>query len=121
MNGFGDLQLTLLHMGFTQLGLAFAILTCYAIALSGMIDLRVRAWSVAVGAAAAVAFAVVTTPWEHGVMLLAFGVGALGLFALLVWSISGMLGLRSMPETESAAPASKGRRARRGFRWLRHT
>lgn len=102
MGPFGELHASLLDMGFRQLVLAFVLLGCYACALSGMLPLRGRLWALALGLTAATAFTVQTRPWEYGVMLLAFGLVALGLFTLLLWSLDRL----ANPEKPKAEPGS---------------
>lgn len=107
MTDAGGLQHSLDGMGFAELGLAFAALGCYGLVLNG--SLGVRARSIAAGCAvlAAAAFAASTDPWMTGVILVALGVAATGVFVAVVWAISALCGLatRRVPPTRLANPA----------------
>jgi hypothetical protein len=88
-----ELHTTLRTMGFLQLLLAFVFLTGYALALSSLTGALGRKRSGAVALLAAIAFAALTQPWVHGVLLMAFAVAGLGLFIGLAWALSRVFGL----------------------------
>lgn len=88
-----------------QYVLAFVFLGSYAFALGEFIGARGRRFAIATAIGAAVAFAGLTDPWELGVMVVAFALVGMGLFAGAAW-VLWMLASR-MP-VERRAP----RRAR---------
>ena len=117
MTDSGSLQDSLAAMGFIELGLALTALSCYALAFSGALRLKIRGSAACTAFVAAGAFAALTNPWVHGVILIAIGVAGMGVFVAVVWGLSAMLGLsrrgaaEPIPElvpeegTPGAAPA----------------
>jgi hypothetical protein len=75
-------------MGPEQLFLVLVFLAGYALALGEFASPRGRAWAVAGAVTAAIAFTALCTPWEAGVVLVAFGAVGMGLFSALVWTLS---------------------------------
>jgi|SRR5450755_1866184 hypothetical protein len=89
----GDFQHSVESMGFTELALAFAALGCYCLVLNGSMGTQGRAVAAACAALAAAAFAASTDPWTHGVILMALGVAAMGVFVAAVWMLSALCGV----------------------------
>ncbi len=83
-----DLSITLNSIGFVQLVLAFAFLISYSLAIGGMFGASGRRRAALAALIAAVAFAALTQPWVHGVLLVVCAVAGLGLFITLVWALS---------------------------------
>ena len=110
MNELGH---SLERMSFMQLLLLFGFVTTYMVAVGGLFGGWVRLRAAAAALAQAVAFVALTDPWVHGALLVAFVVGALGVFVMLSWLLARLFGPRSMPlpaadsgVTESALPSS---------------
>lgn len=91
-----------------QYVLAFGFLGSYAFALGEFIGPRGRRIAIATAIGAAAAFAGFTDPWELGVMVVAFALVGMGLFAGAVWLL--WLVASRMPVERSApvrpAPAT---------------
>jgi hypothetical protein len=68
-----------------QYVLAFVFLGSYAFALGEFIGTRGRRIAIGTAIGAAAAFAGFTDPWELGVMVVAFALVGMGLFAGAVW------------------------------------
>ena len=110
------LQHSLAGMGFIELGLAFVALCCYALALNGALGANVRTIAAALAAFAAAGFSIATEPWVNGVIFVAIGVAAMGLFVACAWLVSALCGLSArrpealpLPGTEAGdlpAPTS---------------
>lgn len=97
-------------MGVEQYLMAFLFLSSYSLALSHFTEARWRVYASAGAATAAIAFAALTNPWEHGVLVVAFTLIGLGLFAAAAWALWAVLGwLHAEPaglhEPHNAAPA----------------
>jgi hypothetical protein len=86
------LSQTLHAMGVRQYLLAFLFLGCYALTLSQLIGTRGRHYAGAGAATAAIAFAALTDPWEHGVLVAAVALVAVGLFAGSAWLLWALFG-----------------------------
>ena len=86
-----------------QYVLAFVFLGSYAFALGEFIGARGRRIAIATALGAAAAFAGLTDPWELGVMVVAFALVGMGLFAGAVWLL-WLLASR-MPVERRAVPA----------------
>jgi hypothetical protein len=79
-------------MGVQQYLMAFLFLGCYSMALSQFSGARGRAYATAGALASAVCFIALSTPWESGVLVVAFGLITVGGLAAAVWGIWAMLG-----------------------------
>jgi hypothetical protein len=86
------LSQTLHAMNVRQYLLAFLFLGCYAMTLSQLIGTRGRHYAAAGAATAAIAFAALTDPWEHGVLVAAVALVAVGLFAGAAWALWALFG-----------------------------
>lgn len=102
MNELGH---SLERMSFVQLLLLFGFVTTYMVAVGGLFGGWVRLRAAAAALAQAVAFVALTDPWVHGALLVAFVVGALGVFVMLSWLLARLFGPRSLP---LPAPDSEG-------------
>ena len=80
-----DVVLVLRTMGPEQLFLALVFLAGYALALGEFATGRARVVAVASALASAAAFAVLSTPWEAGLVLLGFAFVGLALFSAGAW------------------------------------
>ena len=107
MTDWNGLQDSLASTGTLQLGLAFAALCCYAVALSGIFPARLRLWAALVSVASAGGLAASIAPWTHGVILAALGMTGVGLFSAAVWALSALCGLSGSraPRIASASAA----------------
>ena len=94
MNELGH---SLERMSFVQLLLLFGFVTTYMVSVGGLFGGWVRLRAAAAALAQAVAFVALTDPWVHGALLVAFVVGALGVFVMLSWLLARLFGPRSMP------------------------
>ncbi|HEY0857632.1 MAG TPA: hypothetical protein VGE16_11260 [Albitalea sp.] len=78
---------TLEAMNPEQYVLAFVFLGSYAYALGEFIGTRGRLLSMAVALACAIGFAMLSDPWEHGVMAVTLALVGMGLFTCLAWTV----------------------------------
>ena len=93
------------NMGVEQYLLAFLFLASYAFALSEFMGRRGRLYAMLFAAAAAIGFAARTEPWEHGVLVVAFALVAMGLFAGTAWVLWALAERsRQVPPEAGAAP-----------------
>ncbi|HEX5632622.1 MAG TPA: hypothetical protein VFX50_05315 [Gemmatimonadales bacterium] len=83
---------TLESLRVEQYLLAFLFLGCYSMALSHFVGPRARHWAVAGAITAATAFAACADAWEHGVLVVAVALVALGLFAAACWLLWALCG-----------------------------
>ena len=102
---------SLASMNFVQLLLLFAFVTCYMLAIGGLLGPAARRRFALLALALACAFAALTEPWVHGALLVAFAVAGLGLFVLLTWLLARWLGPRQAhavvaPTNDAVAPSS---------------
>jgi len=88
-------------MGIEQYLLAFLFLFSYAFALSEFTGARGRLYAALTALACAIAFAARTDPWEHGVLVVAFALVAMGLFTGTAW---GLWALLARFESPAGAP-----------------
>jgi hypothetical protein len=98
-------------MGPEQLFLVLVFLAGYALALGEFASARGRAWAVSGAATAAIAFTALCTPWEAGVVLVAFGTVAMGVFSAAVWGLSAATTVRA-PAADAQASAANLPRTR---------
>ena len=119
MTDWNGLQDSLAATGTVQLGLAFAALCCYAVALSGIFSPNARLFSAFASLASAGGLAASIHPWTNGVILAAVGMAGMGVFTAAVWVLSAFCGLagrrapRSLPVTAAgpftdAVPVNAG-------------
>lgn len=100
---------SLAGMGFIELGLAFAALCCYALALNASLGSQTRTVATGVAALAAAGFAFATDPWVNGVILVAIGIAAMGIFVAGAWAISAICGMTAhAPALVAEPPAEAG-------------
>lgn len=102
---------SLASMNFMQLLLLFAFVTCYMLAIGGLLGPAARRRFALLALALAGGFAVLTDPWVHGALLVAFAVAGLGLFVLLTWLLARWLGPRQVnvamtPAKDEVTPSS---------------
>ena len=83
---------SLASMNFMQLLLLFTFVTCYMLAIGGLLGPAARRRFALLALALAGGFAALTDPWVHGALLMAFAVAGLGLFVLLTWLLARWLG-----------------------------
>jgi hypothetical protein len=95
-----SLKQILESMDVPQYLMAFLFLGCYCMSLSQFVGARARHWAVAGAATAAVAFIASCDPWEHGVLLVACTLVALGGFAASAWLLWALFG---WPEAAASA------------------
>lgn len=96
-----ELGTSLERMTFGQLLLLFGFLTCYVLALGGMLGRRFRLRAALLALGLAVAFTALTDPWVHGALLMVFVIAGLGLFVMISWLLARVLAPRP-PPTELA-------------------
>lgn len=75
-------------MGSEQLLLALVYLAGYALALGRFASARGRRIAATMAIAAAAGFAVLSNPWEAGVVWLGFASVGMGLFTAAAWALS---------------------------------
>lgn len=102
MNVGDELQHSLRSMGFVQLLLLLAFVAGYAISLGRFVGPIGRQRAALIALAATIGFCFMTTPWVHGVLLMAMAVGGMGLFIAFAAAISRLLGL-SQPRVATEA------------------
>jgi hypothetical protein len=90
-----------------QYVLAFVFLGSYAFALGEFIGARGRRIAIATALGAAAAFAGLTDPWELGVMVVAFALVGMGLFAGAVWLLWLLASRMPVEPRAPARPAVK--------------
>jgi len=76
---------SLATMGVQQYLMAFLFLGSYTMALSQFSGGRGRAYAAACACASALRFVTLNDPWEHGVLVVAFGLVTVGGLAASVW------------------------------------
>lgn len=107
---FSSVSNSLEAMGVAQYLAAFLFLACYSMALSHFCGLKGRMYAAGGACVAAAAFVRCTTPWEHGVLVVAFAVVAIGGLAAAVWGLWALLGwdqpAHPLAEERIAAPTS---------------
>lgn len=101
-----EVNSSLQAMGLVQYLLALLFLMSYPLALTSFAGPRGRAYAALMAAAAATGFVGFTAPWEHGVLLVAMAVLAIGAFAAAVWLLDALLA-----RLEFAAPRASRVRA----------
>jgi hypothetical protein len=82
-----DVTQILEAMGPEQCLLAFVFLGSYAFAMGELVEARGRRVAVASALGAALAFIVLSDPWEEGVMLVALAFVGMGVFTGAVWFV----------------------------------
>jgi hypothetical protein len=107
MSVLGDVFESLRAMSLVQLLLAFIACTGYALAQGGLVSTRARQISSAVAVLGAIGFAFQSAEWMYAAMLLAFAIAGMGVFVMLAWMISGLIGFvgaRAFRNTGAASP-----------------
>jgi hypothetical protein len=92
-----ELSDSLERMSFMQLLLLFGFVICYVLALGGLFGSSMRLRAAVLALLLAAGFTVLTDPWVHGALLVAFVVAGLGLFVGLSWLLARLLAPRAMP------------------------
>jgi len=109
MSVLGDVFESLRAMSLIQLLLAFIACTGYALAQGGLVSTRARQISSGVAVLGAVGFAFQSSEWMYAAMLLAFAIAGMGVFVMLAWMISGLIGFVSARTFRNAsAPTPLG-------------
>ena len=80
-------------MGFAQLALTFTAVFGYAVALNDSLRRAVRGHATLTAIAAATAFCMLAPSWVNGVVLMLFGVLAIGALAACTWLLAMLFGL----------------------------
>jgi hypothetical protein len=111
MTELGD---SLQRMDYPGLLLLFGFVMSYVLAISRLMGGRARGLAALSSVGLALAFSMLTTPWEHGVLLIVSAIAAVGTFSALVW----LLGLVLEPRDE---PSLEGEPAQRHATRLRET
>lgn len=103
---FGSLQ----SMTSAQLLFGFVTCMCYAGLQGSLLIGRIRWTAASIGLSTAFGFVVAGPNWVYSVMLLAFAVAGLGLFAGVVWLLGSVLGFdgESPPRVLDSALAEPG-------------
>ena len=102
-----ELGNSLERMSFMQLLLLFGIVTGYVVAVGGLFGTATRLRAAAAALLQVVAFAVLTDPWVHGALLVAFVVAGLGVFVAFSWLLARLLGPRtSQPQLQASVDTS---------------
>jgi hypothetical protein len=89
----GELNTTLHHLSLEQHLLAGIFLLGYGSAIGSMFSPTGRLRAALLALLAAVGFARLTRPWEHGVLLVGCAIGGLAVFIVVAWMLS-MLGAK---------------------------
>jgi hypothetical protein len=84
MSVMGELRVTLDAIGVEQQVCVFAFLMSYPLTLGALLESRGRRIAAGVAAVAAVGFGIFTDPWFHALLLVALGIGAVGVFIVTV-------------------------------------
>jgi len=103
MSVVGELRVTLDAIGVEQQVCVFAFLMSYPLTLGALLESRGRRIAAGVAAASVVCFGIFTDPWFHAVLLVALGIGAVGLFIVTVYivdKISRHYAFRGLPIEE---------------------
>jgi len=90
-----------------QLLLALVFLISYLIAVGGLFGARGRMRAAGVALVAAIGFCALIQPWTAGVMWGALAVGCVGLFVVVSFALSGMLGIARSAASEAPAVAAQ--------------
>lgn len=119
MSVIGEIRASLDAIGYEQQACVFVFLMSYPLAIGGLLESRGRRTAGLTAAAAAIAFAFLTDPWMHAVLLVVLGVGGIGVFIGAVYladHLSRRVALRGMPKPEpqplpdiAAAPPARER------------
>jgi hypothetical protein len=101
----------------------FLFFASYSFTLTEFIGTRGRRWAVLAAVANAAGFAATAPAWEHGVLLVAFAVVAMGGFMALSWGAWALLERHAdtsarEPATVPRAPLAARRQGRAWPAWL---
>ncbi len=86
----GGIIITLHHLTLAQHLLALVFQLTYGSALGAMFGPIGRLRALLLALLAAIGFASLTRPWEHGVLLVLCAIGAVGLFIAAAWALSAL-------------------------------
>lgn len=101
----GSVAANLAAMGTEQLLLLLLFLASYALALGRLAGARSRLVAVGVAFCTAVGFVVLSSPWEAGVILLAWAPIGTGLFAGTAWTLWKVTANRIQPAAVMDSPS----------------
>lgn len=90
MTNSGGLQDSLASMGFVELAVASFALFCYSLVLNGLLATKARTYAAGFATVAAAALVALTDPWMNGMIIVAMGVAAMGVFVGAAWAVSAM-------------------------------
>lgn len=107
MNPFADFDRQPNALQSIQLLLALVFLISYLVAVGGLFGARGRLRAAGVAVAAAIGFCALIQPWTAGVMWGALAVGCVGLFVIVSFALSGMLGITRPAASEADAVAAQ--------------
>lgn len=85
-----ELNQTLHQLTLTQYLLALLFLLAYGTALGSLFGRTSRLRALLLALAAAIGFAALTQPWEHGMLLVLCAIGGIGLFISVAWAFSAI-------------------------------
>lgn len=100
-----EINNSLQAMGLVQYLLVLLFLMSYPLALTEFAGPRGRSYAVVIAIVAAAAFVSFTDPWEHGVLLVAVAVLAMGAFGGTVWLLYAVLERLQLSVPQAAAVA----------------
>lgn len=84
MSMVGELHASLDAMGVEQQVCMFAFLVSYPLTLGALLEARGRRIAAGIAAMSVLCFAIFTDPWFHAVLLVALGIGTIGVFIVTV-------------------------------------
>jgi hypothetical protein len=102
----GEVRATLDTIGAEQQACVFVFLMCYPLALGRLLEGRGRRIAAEFAVASALGFMVLTDPWMHAVLLLAVGMGGLGLFIAAVFAVDRLAGRMALPDSAQRSAAA---------------
>lgn len=103
MTDSAGLAESLTTMGFVELALAFTAMGCYCLVLGASGGRRARQVAAASAALAAGGLIALTDPWMNGMILVAAGIGCIGVFVGFAWALSAACGLVQSPSRPVSA------------------
>lgn len=98
---------TLNHLGFAQMVLAWLFVACYAMALGGMLGATGSLRAGLLAAVAAVVFSALSDDWVHGALLVLFAIAGMALFVAVSWMLTHGIAW-ALHNREQAAPGVVG-------------
>jgi len=103
MSVMSELRSTLDAIGVEQQVCVFAFLMSYPLTLGALLESRGRRIAAGIAAVSVVCFGFFTDPWFHAVLLVALGIGAVGVFIVTVYivdRVSRYYAFRGLPIEE---------------------